>query len=302
MAGRVGASAGVTGTASACLSPVEVPGWTRKRSDTSSLRLSPTAVACFRQCPRQYKFRYIERLGDEYGGPRPYFTMGNHVHDTLKEFLTKVPLEQRNTETMVKLLKKNWRRYRVGFRGREDEQRWAEKALGQLNSFVMSQDTRIRPYMVEAWFEAQITPGLVLHGRIDRIDLQADRTLHIIDYKTGNTPEASDWTQLHLNALILSRKMPYPVSKVSFIYLSTGFVDSAVIDSGILDQARWELLLTARTIGSEKRFCPRPGALCRRCDFRPICPARMKHGNGEAVRTRWGDREEPGAIQQALAL
>ena len=32
--------------------------------------------------------------------------MGNHVHDTLKEFLTAVPLEQRNLETMVKLLRK----------------------------------------------------------------------------------------------------------------------------------------------------------------------------------------------------
>jgi len=268
----------------------------------SSLKLSPTAVACFRQCAQQYKFRYIDRLGDEYGGPRPYFTMGNHVHDTLKEFLTTVPLEQRNMETMVKLLRKNWRRYRVGFRGQEDERRWAEKALRQLSSFVTSHDTRIRPYLVEAWFEAEITPGLVLQGRIDRVDLQADQTLHIIDYKTGNTPEASDWTQLHLNALVLCGKTPYPVSKASFIYLSSGSVDTTAIEGDILDQARWELLLTARSIGCEKRFRPQPGLICRRCDFKPICPARAKPGKKETPEAQQVDPKGSWGAQKALVL
>lgn len=266
------------------------------------MRLSPSAVTCFRQCPQQYKFRYIDRLGDEYGGPRPYFTMGNHVHDTLKEFLTTVPLDERNMETMVRLLRKNWRRYRMGFKGQEDERRWAEKALRQLSSFVTSHDIRIRPYLVEAWFEAEITPGLVLQGRIDRIDLQADRTLHIIDYKTGNTPEASDWTQLHLNALVLSRKMPYRVSKASFIYLSSGLVDTAPIEGCVLDEARWDLLLTARTISRGRSFSPRPGLICRRCDFRPICPARVKPGKAEVTEAQQSDRVGCYDMQKTLVL
>lgn len=292
----------IAGQKDPVFSLMEVPARAWRKAATSSLRLSPTAVTCFRQCPKQYKFRYVDHLGDEYGGPRPYFTMGNHVHDTLKEFLTAVPLEQRNCETVVKLLRKNWRRYRMGFKGQEDERRWAEKALKQLSSFVTSQDVRIRPYLVEAWFEKEITPGLVLHGRIDRVDLQADRTLHIIDYKTGNTPEFSDWTQLHLNALVLSRKTPYPVSKVSFIYLSSGLVDTTSIEESVLDKARWDLLLTARTISSGKSFRPQPGMVCRSCDFRPICPERMKRGKKETAGKEQGDREESGGAQKALAL
>jgi len=294
--------AGIVRQDDTSFSLIEAPVRVGRRPVPSSLRLSPTAVACFRQCPQQYKFRYIDRLGDEYGGPRPYFTMGNHVHATLKEFLTKVPLEQRNMETMVKLLRKNWHRYRVGFRGQEDERRWAEKALRQLSSFVTSHDTRIRPYLVEAWFETEITPGLVLQGRIDRVDLQADRTLHIIDYKTGNTPEASDWTQLYLNALVLSRKTPYPISKASFIYLSSSSVDTAVIEEAVLDRARWDLLLTARTIGCEKRFRPQPGVLCRRCDFKPICPARAKPGKKETAEAQQGDPKGCCGAQKALAF
>jgi len=280
----------------------EAPARLRRRPVAASLRLSPTAVTCFRQCPRQYKFRYVDRLGDEYGGPRPYFTMGNHVHDTLKEFLTTVPLDERNMETMVRLLRKNWRRYRIGFRGQEDERRWAEKAIRQLSSFVTSQDIRIRPYLVEAWFETEITPGLVLQGRIDRVDLQGDGTLHIIDYKTGNTPEASDWTQLFLNALVLSRKMAHPVSKASFIYLSSGLVDTALIEGAVLDKARWDLLLTARTIACGRSFRPQPGTVCRRCDFKPICPDRVKLGKKGTAGTQLGDTEAHCGGQKALAL
>lgn len=276
--------------------------YVRQRSAAPSLKLSPTAVACFRQCPRQYKFRYVDRLGDQYGGPRPYFTMGNHVHDTLKEFLSAVPVEQRTLETMVNLLRKNWRRYRMGFRSQEDERRWAEKALKQVSLFFAGQDVRIRPYLVEARFETEITPGLLLEARIDRVDLQADGTLHIVDYKTGNIPETSDWTQLYLNALVLSRKIPYTISKASFIYLSSGSVDTAMIGEAVLDQAKWELLLTARSIGGEKRFSPQPGVFCRRCDFKPICPARVKKGNKEAPEPQRGDAECGCDIQKQLAF
>jgi ATP-dependent helicase/nuclease subunit B len=44
-----------------------------------------------------------------------------------------------------------------------------------------------RPLTAEASGEAQIA-GLTVHGRVDRIDRQADGSLAIIDYKTGAPP------------------------------------------------------------------------------------------------------------------
>lgn len=251
---------------------VEVPVFLRLRSKRPPLKLSPSGIAAFRRCPRLYKFIYIEKLGDQYRKPRPYFTMANHVHDTLKEFLTRVPVDRRTTETIERILSRNWKRYQVGFRSREDEWRWMEKALAQVRAFVAANDVAVTPFMVEASLESEITPGLILRGRIDRVDREEDGSLHIIDYKTGNMPELHDWTQLRMYALALSRRSPYPVRRLSYYYLGAGTVQSTRCGDEELDTARWELLTVAERLLCERRYRPRPGIWCRDCDFKVICP------------------------------
>ena len=34
----------------------------------------------FRQCRQRYKLHYVDGLAQEYRKPRPYLTMGEHVH------------------------------------------------------------------------------------------------------------------------------------------------------------------------------------------------------------------------------
>jgi len=251
---------------------VEVPVFLRLRSKLPPLKLSPSGIAAFRRCPRLYKFIYVEKLGDQYRKPRPYFTMANQVHDTLRDFMTVVPVHERTAETIEKLLRKKWKRYRVGFRGKEDELRWAAKALGQVRSFVAANDVAVTPFMVEASLESEITPGLILRGRIDRVDREQDGSLHIIDYKTGNMPAIHDWTQLRLYALALSRKSPYPVRKLSYSYLGAGSVRTTLCGDEDLDRARWELLTVAERLLREKLYPPSSGTWCRDCDFKVICP------------------------------
>lgn len=253
-----------------------VPIYAPRRPKVAPLRLSPTSIAVFRQCRQHYKFRYVDKLGDQYGKAKPYYTMANHVHATLKDFLTLLPLERRTMETIEQLLRNNWRRYRIGFRGRQDEKRWADKALAQLRAFVTNHDVTVNPLMVEAPLEAEITLGLILHGRVDRVDREADGTLHIIDYKTGNMPIEPDWTQVQLHAVILSRRMPWPVSKASYLYLEPSVLRSADISASELERVRWELLGAAREVRRERRYRPTPGLWCSGCDFLPICPSDVK--------------------------
>jgi putative RecB family exonuclease len=251
-----------------------IPLFAKRKTEAPPLRLSPSRIATFRQCRLQYKFRYIDKLGDQYGGPRPYYTMANHVHATLEHLLSLVPVQDRTVETAKALLKKKWRRYRVGFRNRADEERWARRALAEVTRFVLEQDVTVTPLMVEREVETEITPGVILRGRPDRVDRQVDGSLHIIDYKTGIRPENTDWSQLDLHALILSRGTSYPVSRVSYFYLLSGTRDSRELDAKVLEETMWELFRVAREIKKEKHYRPRPGPACAGCDFAVICPAR----------------------------
>jgi hypothetical protein len=65
------------------------------------LHLSPSSIAVFKQCRQRYKFLHIDKLGDQYGKPKPYFTMANHVHTTLKDFLSLQPVGLRTAAELA---------------------------------------------------------------------------------------------------------------------------------------------------------------------------------------------------------
>jgi len=260
----------------------------RLKPNLKPFHLSPSSIAVFKQCHQRYKFLHIDKLGAQYGKPRPYFTMANHVHATLKEFLSLQPISLRTTATVEELLCENWRRYRLGFRDKDDELRWAEKALTQLRAFVSTQDVGAQPIMMEAMVESEISAGVVLRGRIDRVDKEPDGTLHIIDYKTGNTAGGIDWEQLELHALILSKRLPWPVSKISYLYLNNSTMKSTAISPDDLRQVHWRVLTMANKIRQEKQFYPSPGPWCGNCDFISICPGKSE---AETVATAFDQLE-----------
>ena len=249
-----------------------VPVYAHRQTKLVTLALSPTAAATFRQCRQLYKFLYIDRLGDQYSRPRPYFTMANHVHDTLRDFLKLWPPDLRTPSAVEEIFWKNWQRYRAGFRNAADEKRWAGKALAQLRAFVSNQDVTSKPLMMEEFLEAEITPGLLLRGRLDRVDQEPGGSLHIIDYKTGNVPPQIDWTQLRMHALILSHCQRLPVRRLSYLYLGPSVVESLEISASDLKATRWEVMALARKVRLERQYLPGPSPRCGGCDFNPICP------------------------------
>lgn len=252
------------------------PVYRRKKPEVPSLYLSPSSIAVFTQCRQRYKFLYLDKLGDKYGKPRPYFTMANHIHATLRDFLSLRPVSLRTTAAIEKLLQRNWQRYRVGFRDENDEKKWAEKALAQVRAFVTNHDVRAQPLMMEEFMEVEITHGFVLRGRIDRVDREPDGSLHIIDYKTGSMPQEMDWTQLELHALITSKRLPRPVSRVSYLYLGPSLMQSATVSTEELRQVHWGVLNTARKVRRERKFRPAPGLWCGNCNFISICPSKTE--------------------------
>jgi DNA helicase-2/ATP-dependent DNA helicase PcrA len=52
----------------------------------------------------------------------------------------------------------------------------------------------------EVPFTLKLSDDLIVRGRIDAVYEQPDGTLEIVDFKTGATPDETDWSQLELYA------------------------------------------------------------------------------------------------------
>jgi putative RecB family exonuclease len=235
---------------------------------------SPFSLNMFRQCPRQYRFQYIDHLGDIYKKARPYFTMGDHVHATLKDFLSVVPVGERNLGKLESLLRQKWHRNRKGFNDRDEEKRWGEKALKQLRWFMQSQDISVVPAMIETTHRVELTSEILIKGKIDRVDREADGGLHIIDYKTGKIPAVINELQLHIYALILSRKQHSPLKKASYLYLEAGKWQTIDLTEPGLAEATSYIIEMVDRICREKEYAATPNIYCWNCDFLEICPCK----------------------------
>jgi putative RecB family exonuclease len=247
---------------------------TSTQYDLRMFEASPFSLNMFQQCPRQYKFQYVDHLGDIYRKARPYFTMGDHIHATLKDFLSVVPVSERNLTRLEDLLREKWRRNRKGFNDRKDEKRWGEKALKQLRWFAQNQDISVIPFMIENNHRVELTDNILLKGRIDRVDKEADGSLHIIDYKTGKMPAEINQLQLHIYALILSKKQDLPPKKASYLYLEAGKLQTIELSAADLAQATSYVIDMVDKISIEKEYPATPNVYCWNCDFLEICPSK----------------------------
>jgi putative RecB family exonuclease len=236
-------------------------------------RASAFRLRMFEQCPLRYKFHYVDDLARTYTKPRPYYTMGDHVHAALKDLLSSVPVEERTGARLEDLLREKWRRYRKGFADREEERQWGERALEQLRQFAASQDLSVTPLMVEDYHSTELSPKVTLVGRIDRVDLEPGGGLHIIDYKTGRTPSDIDSNQLHIYALILSRTRDEPVARASYLYLDAGELQTLYPTEADLDEAAEYVIVSVDRILAEREYPPVARDHCKTCDFLEICPS-----------------------------
>jgi len=73
-----------------------IPVFGRDSSKTPVLNLSASGITTFGQCKLQYKYRYVDKLGDRYTKARPYYTIANHVHATTQDLFSLVPLAETN--------------------------------------------------------------------------------------------------------------------------------------------------------------------------------------------------------------
>lgn len=245
------------------------------------LRATPSRLAAFADCPRRYRFTYLDRPAPPRGPAWAHNSVGAAVHVALARWWSE-PLRRRTPLAAASLLMAAWQQ--DGFRDDEQSARFQELASGWVESYVARLDPADEPPGVERTVAARTT-GMALSGRVDRLD-DRDGELVVVDYKTGRAPPTDDDARtspaLALYAVAVGTTLRRACHRVELHHLRSGTVACHVHTDQSLERqlARAEALATdvvaaqdtlAAGGDADLVFPPVPTGRCGWCDYRGSC-------------------------------
>ncbi len=246
---------------------------------------TPTKLTTWLDCPRRFRYTYLEK--------RPktrvwaHSSVGNSVHNALRDWWSE-PVSSRTPDTAARLVTKRW--IEVGFRDDEQSEAWRTRSAGLTAAYVNTLDPLDEPIGVERTVSTK-TDSLALSGRVDRIDVrineEGQRSLTIVDYKTGRNPPDEDDVRgslaLAVYAVCAARTLRTPCTDVELHHLPSASIATwkhtaesltrhiqraeSIAEEASAVEAAW------RNGDENPALTPaRTGPLCGWCDHRPHCP------------------------------
>lgn len=242
-------------------------------------RLSPSGASTFEQCPRRWRFRYVERLPEP---PGLEALVGTFAHRVLELLMQREP-PRRIKDEAKRIARATWPELAGGedYRDLElsDDQarefRWrawrAIEGLWHLEDPVAVE--------VEATEEqVSVTLGDVpFRGVVDRLEREDDG-LVVSDYKSGRAPTARHaperLQQVLLYAAAVAEETGEQPVRAQLLYLGQRIVATAVTPVEIGDavgrlQSAWRSIADACEADD---FPAQPGPLCGYCAYAEHCP------------------------------
>jgi len=125
-----------------------------------------------------------------------------------------------------------------------------------------------KDWKLVSWFAKDVYVRVKMDV-VHTIDFLRDKTIFIIDYKTGKVREEQDKEQGELYAIGAFLKNPAAEwVQADFWYLDEGVITSETYTRSQLKklQAKWKK--KARPLLNDRIFAPKPGNHCRWCHFR----------------------------------
>ncbi|HVT21052.1 MAG TPA: PD-(D/E)XK nuclease family protein, partial [Mycobacteriales bacterium] len=184
---------------------------------------TPSKLDTWLDCPRRYRFSYVDRPMPPKGAPWAHNSLGAAVHTALAAWWG-LPPDDRTTASARRLVHEKW--VSLGFRDDQQAEQWRDRAADMVERYVEPLDPHDEPLGVERTV-AMRTPRLALSGRIDRLDRRGDE-LVVVDYKTGrhllSTDDARGSLALAVYAAAASRMFRMPCHRVELHHLPTGQV------------------------------------------------------------------------------
>jgi RecB family exonuclease len=241
---------------------------------------TPSRLATWLDCPRRYKFVYVDRPSPPKGPPWAHNSVGAAVHGALAAWFG-FPVDERTPSAAAAVLRERW--IPLGFKDDAQSAVWRERAAQMVERYVATLDPHLEPVGVERTVAVR-TDHVALSGRIDRLDRRGDE-LVVVDYKTGRhvltADDARGSMALAVYALAAARTLRRRCVRVELHHLPTGSVVSwDHTEESLQRQLRRIEDIAADVVAAEARgpdhhadaFAPRPGPMCGWCDFAAHCP------------------------------
>jgi putative RecB family exonuclease len=250
-------------------------------SNEQSLRLSPSAVSEYENCPQQYKYRKIDKLPEP---PSLDAERGTLVHTVLQD-LFEIPAAGRTVESAIELLSSRWSAQLADkpllLEMVTNEKEWLDRAAALLKTyFTLENPISFEATHREMHLENDFDTNVYLHGYVDRLDVAPTGEVRIVDYKTGKAPrpgwEEKALFQLRVYALLYWKNNGVLPRLLQLIYLGDGKVVKSNPTTAQLESTEKVLHRVAKDIfiSIEKEYWPaKPSRLCDWCYFKSICPA-----------------------------
>ncbi|MFH1286695.1 MAG: UvrD-helicase domain-containing protein [Candidatus Magasanikbacteria bacterium] len=248
-------------------------------------------LRAFDYCPYQYKLANLLKIPMK---GSPYFSYGNSIHKTLQTFYEKIQelnrvsqgslfdLPQKKSEVMeiavptqeelLSYFEEAW--ISDWYNSKRQREEYYEKGKSVLKTFYKEHEGQWTvPAGIESWFKVKVGEYLV-HGRIDRFDVQGDGSLNIIDYKTGKGKEklsTADKRQLLLYQLAAETLPEYrnigPVGALTFYYLDDNLKSEFVGKPKDIEKLKEWIGQTIDKIYAKDFSNLTKEDMCGRCDF-----------------------------------
>lgn len=189
--------------------------------DLTKSPLSATKINSYFMCKREFYYRYIKqyRASSEIEDKSVALDIGDKLHNALKVaikngFNTKDEL----IKNIISIAKKDEKTNRLLY----ELDLWEKKLEKFAANEIKRKEDGVNPIHLEEEFKA-IYNGINLYGKVDRVDRLSDRSIEVLDYKSGSKPclEIANSFQLVIYKILLEQKYNCDI-KVGFYELNSG--------------------------------------------------------------------------------
>jgi len=240
------------------------------------MRLSYSKINTYKNCPKKYKYQYIDGIKVPFGKA---LVFGIFIHQVLEDI--EVAIKDAGPEpNLPEIVKPIWVKDKNNSKltkGLNEQDITDAKKIIQNYIFHLEKDGIPDILGVEEWFNITIE-GYNIVGKIDLTQREANGKIHVVDHKTTGKKSIkyldNDRTQLKLYVVAAMEKYGLDVSEVqaSFSLAKCDF-DKKTYDFNDkdLEELKQDVVSIAESIKSDSSWDAKTCVLCAWCDFYDMC-------------------------------